>query len=875
MAPIPDDVTFDPLATGAVTAASGPAAPAAVPSTLSFAPGSIVAGRYRLVAMLGRGGMGEVYRADDLTLDQTVALKFLPAGVTPDDDRLSRFHNELRVARQVSHRNVCRVYDLGEVNGRRFLTMEYVDGEDLASLLRRIGRVPHDKALDLARQLCAGVAAAHDRGVLHCDLKPANIMIDGQGNVRITDFGIATVIDAAERGFAGTPQYMAPEQFEGRPASVRSDIFALGLVLFELCTGRRAVESRTLQELKDFHRTGTFATPSSIVRELDPAVERIILRCLERDPDRRPASALVVAAALPGADPLAAALVAGETPSPELLAAAGEADAIGVRPGLALVLLTLVGLLVFSAWSSITSVTGRTPLDLPPAVLVDRAERIVESLGYPRDTGARAYGFVRAVDYTRWLFQTRATPNRWAPVSAGAPPAVLFWYRSAPRALLPQSSSRVTLADPPTTFTDMRTVVLDGRGRLQEFRSVPPQLDASSAVPQPVAWGAAFAAAGLDITTFEPVAPTWSPRDYADQRAAWEGALPGDSGVRLRIEAASYRGTPVSFALVGPWTTPTLMSARRQSVVDRAIIGMLTVVVLGLFAIGGLLAHHNLRAGRANVRGATRLAVSLAAIGLVAWIASASHQADLAAESDLLFDGAGAVLLLTGLIWALYIALEPHLRRLWPDSLLGWSRLLAGHFRDSRVGRDMLVGIAAGTAIALLDVARAAVIPWLGYPAPAPTFGRGVEVLSGPGMLVAGWAEAVSRSVELTLLLALLIVLVRLALRRMWLVVPFTVAIFGIPAMNEAGTTTISLVVPFALATGALLTVVLFSYGVLSFAMAWLVWTVVTAVPMMPDASRWSASAGNWTIAAVAALTCFAFYGARGRQPVLGTILKE
>ena len=283
MAPIPDDVTFDPLATGAVTAASGPAAPAAVPSTLSFAPGSIVAGRYRLVAMLGRGGMGEVYRADDLTLDQTVALKFLPAGVTPDDDRLSRFHNELRVARQVSHRNVCRVYDLGEVNGRRFLTMEYVDGEDLASLLRRIGRVPHDKALDLARQLCAGVAAAHDRGVLHCDLKPANIMIDGQGNVRITDFGIATVIDAAERGFAGTPQYMAPEQFEGRPASVRSDIFALGLVLFELCTGRRAVESRTLQELKDFHRTGTFATPSSIVRELDPAVERIILRCLERE----------------------------------------------------------------------------------------------------------------------------------------------------------------------------------------------------------------------------------------------------------------------------------------------------------------------------------------------------------------------------------------------------------------------------------------------------------------------------------------------------------------------------------------------------------------------------------------------------------------
>ena len=135
--------------------------------------------------------MGEVYRADDLTLDQPVALKFLPEGVAADAGSLAQFHNELRIARQVSHKNVCRLYDLGEADGRRFLTMEYVDGEDLASLLRRIGRFPQDKAIEIARQLCAGVAAAHERGVLHRDLKPANVMIDGDGNVRITDFGIA------------------------------------------------------------------------------------------------------------------------------------------------------------------------------------------------------------------------------------------------------------------------------------------------------------------------------------------------------------------------------------------------------------------------------------------------------------------------------------------------------------------------------------------------------------------------------------------------------------------------------------------------------------------------------------------------------------
>src|SRR5207237_7447396 len=164
-------------------APAGPTGPS-TPASHRFAPGAIIAGRYRLVALLGRGGMGEVYRAEDLTLDQPVALKFLPEGIV-EAAQLAQFHNELRTARQVSHKNVCRLYDLGEADGRRFLTMEFVDGEDLASLLRRIGRIPQDKAIQLARQLCAGLSAAHERGVLHRDLKPANVMIDGNGDLRL------------------------------------------------------------------------------------------------------------------------------------------------------------------------------------------------------------------------------------------------------------------------------------------------------------------------------------------------------------------------------------------------------------------------------------------------------------------------------------------------------------------------------------------------------------------------------------------------------------------------------------------------------------------------------------------------------------------
>src|SRR5258706_4309537 len=159
-----------------------------------FVPGEILADRYRIVGLLGKGGMGEVYRADDLKLGQPVALKFLPDHLLSDGAALARFHREVRVARQVSHKNVCRVYDIGEIDGRHFLSMEFIKGEELASLLRRIGRLPQDKAIQLARQICAGLAAAHDAGVLHRDLKPANIMIDGEGNARVLDFGLAGLV---------------------------------------------------------------------------------------------------------------------------------------------------------------------------------------------------------------------------------------------------------------------------------------------------------------------------------------------------------------------------------------------------------------------------------------------------------------------------------------------------------------------------------------------------------------------------------------------------------------------------------------------------------------------------------------------------------
>src|ERR1039457_3690463 len=268
-----------------------------------FLPGRLVASRYRIIALLGKGGMGEVYRADDLTLGQSVALKFLPDEAARDDGLIERFRNEVRMARRGSHPNVCRVYDVGEVDGQTFFTMQEIDGEELAFPLRRIGRLPPDKALYNARHLCAGLAAAHAKGVLHRDLKPANIMLDGRGQVVITDFGLAGVADQIQGAEvrSGTPAYMAPEQLAGKEVSTRSDIYSLGLVLYEVFTGKRAFAEKPAEKLGTVGDR-TLSGLSTVVKDLNPVIECVILRCLQPDPAARPATVLSVAAALPGGD---------------------------------------------------------------------------------------------------------------------------------------------------------------------------------------------------------------------------------------------------------------------------------------------------------------------------------------------------------------------------------------------------------------------------------------------------------------------------------------------------------------------------------------------------------------------------------------------
>jgi serine/threonine-protein kinase len=405
-----------------------------------FLPGTLLAARYRIVALLGRGGMGEVYRANDLKLGQPVALKFLPEATSKNELTLARFYNEIRIARQVSHPNVCRVYDLGDLEGQPYLSMEYVDGEDLGSLMRRIGRLPADKAIEIARKLCAGVAAAHDKGVLHRDLKPSNIMLDGRGHVLITDFGLAGLASQLQGAEVrnGTPAYMAPEQLAGKEVTMRSDIYSLGLVLYEIFTGKRAFEAATLAELVRLHTETSPVNPTTLVKDLDPAVERVILRCLDPDPRNRPASALAVAAALPGGDPLAAALAAGETPSPQMVAASGETAGLPVRVALPCVAAVVLALAILVFAGPRTSAIDQLGLEKPPEVLSEMARNLIRNFGYTSSAIDRVYGFGYQGEFLNYVQEhEKPGPSAWPKILAGWPNMAFFWYRESPRYLVP------------------------------------------------------------------------------------------------------------------------------------------------------------------------------------------------------------------------------------------------------------------------------------------------------------------------------------------------------------------------------------------------------------------------------------------------------
>ena len=860
-----------------------------------FIPGTMLAGRYRIVDLLGRGGMGEVYRAEDVKLGQAVALKFLPGEVTHHADRLARFHREVRLARQVSHPNVCRVHDIGETGGQHFLSMEYIDGEDLASLLRRIGRLPSDKALELARQLCAGLAAAHDCKVLHRDLKPANVLIDGRGRAHLLDFGLASLAEAGRNPLeiSGTPGYMAPEQQAGREVTTRTDVYALGLVLYEMFTGRRALLPDSALPGGRARGGAPLVSPSTHVPDLDPAIERVILRCLEPDPARRPGSAFAVAAALPGGNPLAAAIAAGETPSPDMVAAAGEPGTLSPAVGALCFGGALIGLTLLAPLMRDVSLIGLTKIELSPQTLTERAHTVLRNLGYVDPAADEAIGYSTDIDYLQYIDERDRSSTRWRTLGASQPPALLFWYRQGPRRLVPVGGANiVTRVNPPSTRSGMLSLTLDRTGRLVSLLAVPAQIqppdDGAGASTSPAAdWKALFTEAGLPLAQFSPVTPRWIPPIFADARSAWQGAYPERPDVPIRIEAAAALGKPVYFEIVAPWTrasnedaVPGSTSGERVGLLMRTLVGPF----LSLIAV--LLALRNLRLGRGDRRGAMRLSIFLLAAGTVSNVLE---------TGDLLTLTRGPVLVfyVPAFVWLLYIALEPHLRRVWPETMIGWSRLLAGSVRDPLVGRDVLVGVlvAIGAGLSLALHTRLRTLS--GRP---PQFPVGASSSPFDGMaassdLLLGGRYALSRIIGSvmnipvwggTMLLFLLLFVLVVLLRRRSLAIAAMIVGYTVNYLVSHGgwllanapadyfAPSVADVVLFVVFQTAIVLVAV-RFGLLTILVAWLVSVLLTLLPIAIESSPY-ASSSRLIVATVIGLAVYGWHTALAGRPMFGAL---
>ncbi len=844
-----------------------------------FLPGSILSDRYRIVGMLGQGGMGEVYRADDLELGQSVALKFLPKRLADDPRSLERFRGEVRLSRQVSHPNVCRVYDIGQIEGQWFLSMEYVDGEDLAQLLKRVGRFNAERATELARELCMGLQAAHEKAVLHRDLKPANIMIDGRGKLLITDFGLAEIADEV-RGDdirSGTPAYMSPEQLAGREVTQRSDVYSLGIILHEIYTGKPVWEADSMAELFEKRESSNAPTPISHAVELDPAVERTIRRCLEHDPDRRPSNAISVLAALPGGDPLAAALAAGETPSPTMVANSGGSSSLSIKVAAVALLGTLVALFLNIWCSDISKRINQSPLENEPAVLLNEIkEMITDEFGYEPGKES-AHGFL--------IFPELSDEE------------IGFWYRQRPagRGFVMNafwgevwgefSWSRPGFQNPPQDMPGELSVILSGNKRLLYMSAVPEQALVTERISQPseqtARWSDWFTPerTGFYLPTSPGDLPEsedsretipvleivedrwWRPEVVYDSLGVWRGY--DEDGASFLVEAASYRGQPVYFRKLLEDDSEEIFSNAAQDGKGGPLLGIVLLAIV--FALACV--WYNLWTGRGDRRGAFRFASYIFTLNIIALVCLSRLNVGIEFAYHRVFViGISCALFSSARLWVWYLAFEPSVRRIWPQILTSFSRLLEGRVWDPLVGKHLLFGILFGAVGALSPTGNQLLHDW---------FDRETYLLPQTGLLaLSGLRESIgtvatlhTKAIVLALFSMLLLLICRIIARSEQIAFVASAATFSIVMTILVGgsfmLTILSMLVFFGL-----MYFVLVRFGLLSLVAFYSAFLFLGRFPMTGDTSKWFFGHGVFIAIVTLAVAICASYtsvgGAKG-----------
>lgn len=832
----------------------------------SFQTGDMVAERYRIVSLLGEGGMGRVYRAEDLRLHKTVALKFLPPLHILDPTWRRRVEREVNLSRAVSHPGVCRVHDLGEVDGAPYISMEYVDGEDLASLLRRVGRITGSRAIDIARQLCAALAAAHIHGVLHRDLKPANVMIDGKGRVRITDFGLAVYAGKVDRAEirSGTPRYMAPEQIAGIGVDERSDIYSLGLVLYEMFTGKPAFTAKNRSDYLQIHRTVEPELPSSLVPDIDPHVEAVILACLRKDPAERPESALAVAANLPGGDLLAAALDAGQIPTREMLA---NAAAYGPVDRKMIGLTGIVGLVLFG----LAILLGRDTHPIAthggaksPEVLVELARRLATTAGWHLDNHVEDGRYFPAADAESSTFAD--TENGKGLILALARGEdVLFRFRLGKSQSLPPSNDVLSFIMPTRTPFQLSSdsnqtsiIIVDGQGRPLLLRSN--RSSGNSALNSD--WQSLVRAAGFEPQDLTPVQPMTTPGGNPTEHLAFRvnSNTREDGGVRIEIAKS---GNCVCFFAVlresDKEPTGLLYSTPARWVVIRTARSS---VLLALIAVALPLAWRNVSSG-GDVVGSLRIGAFVFSLRLIGNLLSAQNADGFKGLVESCTQGTISALC-EGLIVALfYVSIESHVRQQWPRTLGSWSRLLNGRFRDRFVARDILFGCVVGTFWAILLFVDRGLPVWMNWNSrPQLRMYQSLDDLVGGRFAVAGLLTSLRGGIYQGLaLLFLLVIGTWLTGKRKW---PALVIVWFVGSLMYAPTAS-SPVAAWTLLSFGLVGLglyVLTCWGLVSVLSALVVLSFLGVFPITTYFGAWFAGYGIFACIATLGIGLWSFFEA-------------
>jgi len=603
------------------------------------------------------------------------------------------------------------------------------------------------------------------------------------------------------------------------------------------------------------------ASMTTLAKELDPAVERVVMRCLNPDPRQRPASALAVSAALPGGDPLAAALAAGETPSPELVAAAGETE--GLRPVIALA--WLAAALAFLVATGIVgpkiTLSAEVPLDIPPAALAHQARLMIDGFGYTTRPFDTAFGFDDSAIYRNYLKgHPDLAAKRWRNPAAGLPPLVRFWYRESPQDLT-GTHEFDTIPDyfnPPQEISGMIRLRTDPEGRLLDLDAVPPQKESPAASAAPFDWNRLFTAAGLNIALWKPAEPEWTPLANWDSRAAWTGVDPV-TGSALRVEAAAWRGTPVFFRIIGDWTKPERIQPATPGQGGTPVV--LLVIIYLVFAAACFIAWFNHKQGKEDRRGALTLATLYFVLMAGGRYLATAHSAS-TEEIDTFWRVVGLALINGGLAWILYLALEPWVRRRWPHTMIGWTRYAAKGIRDPLVGRDLLIGIAAGSLFAVATYVQV-VCHGPGSAPNLPAF----EALVGVRYSVYLLTSSLCNSIFTALFFLFLFFVLRVLLRRQWLA---TIVFIALATLFISGASFDWIDNLFHIAYAALFAFLLLRFGLLALMVAVAVEDVLGNVP-------WTAGPSAINLAALALVTIPAVYAFRtslaGRPLLRGDLL--